>query len=102
VASKFWKTCWEKQPAVFKGAGTPRQELLKGVMSFAAFCNILDEREEQGDCLLFDVDAHVMRYVDGERQDFAPTDDGIIERSLADDVFKDGATFQVGVPYISY
>ena len=94
---QFWASHWEQRPGVFKAGGKlKRAAALKGALTWERFCELLDEREEAGECLLFNVDAHAMRYVDGQRLDLAPQEDigAEIERSTAEEIFAHGGTFQ--------
>lgn len=98
VTEQFWASHWEKQPGVFKAAGKlKRAAVLKGALTWASFCEHLDACEEAGHCLLFNVDAHAMRYEGGQRLDLAPDSQmgDEIERSTAEEIFAHGGTFQV-------
>ena len=99
---KFWKQSWEAKPDVFRGADTARAAGMHGILSFEAFCDLLDAQEEEGQCLKFDQDVHAMFYNDGERLDWGPElqeghqpGDEALDRALAENLFGQGLTFQV-------
>jgi hypothetical protein len=94
----FWKTTFEKECAVFR-RNVARTKFFDGIMTFTSFSNLLERREEDGECLTFGMDVNAMRYVDGQRENLAVGGDAdVLDKGTAEEWHMKGVTFQARTP----
>lgn len=92
----FLSTTWEKKAAHYSAKKDAPRSQLKDVLDIKHLCSILDEKEEEGQCLRFGIDCCAMAYVDSERSDVG-TPGEVLDSKEAMNLYNMGATLQVRI-----
>lgn len=93
----FLSDTWEKKAAHYSAKKDAPRSQLKDVLDIKHLCSILDEKEEEGQCLRFGIDCCAMAYVDSERSDVG-TPGEVLDSKEAMNLYNMGATLQVHQP----